>query len=288
MAFSIGTLRHEKLRDVHTPHLLGELESEVCAEDEADSKITAHQGNASAHHAKTNTFSELNGQWGLSQAYRGADGKVMVFKGPDADPVEEDKPGAFDRFRDYISWSSLDGYVTGGDSGYSVAPYGSSVYLLTPYGSNVDAWFRSGIYWYRLFYLGTTLSIEFVIAYVTLTSNLNAWLRFAGACADPPSETISHLGFKLINGSIHASNANGSAQSITDTMEDLPFGDQLTRLKVVYDGSSCRFYVNEVLKVTHSSHLPNMFSNFLHAHLRCTANGSREMLINRVLIERTY
>lgn len=36
-------------------------------------------------------FSDLTGRWTLAQAHRGADGKIMVFKGAAADPVEEDK-----------------------------------------------------------------------------------------------------------------------------------------------------------------------------------------------------
>jgi len=99
MAFPVGTLRHEKLRDTHTPHWLAELEAAVCSESEADSKVTTHKSDVSAHHAKTTLFSELTDRWTLAQAHRGADGKIMVFKGPGADPVEEDKPaGGGDAF----------------------------------------------------------------------------------------------------------------------------------------------------------------------------------------------
>ena len=35
-------------------------------------------------------FTKLTGRWTLAQAHRGADGKVLVFKGPAADPVEGD------------------------------------------------------------------------------------------------------------------------------------------------------------------------------------------------------
>ncbi|MBA7665617.1 hypothetical protein ES703_73691 [subsurface metagenome] len=54
--------------------------------------ITTHKADASAHHAKTTLFTTLADRWTLAQAHRGADGKIMVFKGPAADPVEEDKP----------------------------------------------------------------------------------------------------------------------------------------------------------------------------------------------------
>lgn len=63
MAFSVGTLRHEKLRDIHTPHWLDELEAAVCSQGEADTKVTAHAGYPSAHHAKTqlSVFTNLHG-----------------------------------------------------------------------------------------------------------------------------------------------------------------------------------------------------------------------------------
>lgn len=42
--------------------------------------------------ASRRIFSDLTGRWTLAQAHRGADDKIMVFKGAGADPVEEDKP----------------------------------------------------------------------------------------------------------------------------------------------------------------------------------------------------
>jgi len=92
MAFPVGTLKHEKLRDIHTPHWLAELEAAVCSEAEANSKIDVHKGDVSAHHSKTTLFSELTDRWTLAQAHRGAEGKILVFKGPTTNPVEEDKP----------------------------------------------------------------------------------------------------------------------------------------------------------------------------------------------------
>ncbi len=47
---------------------------------------------ASDHHVKTTLFTVLTDRWTLAQAHRGALDKIMVFKGPAADPVEEDKP----------------------------------------------------------------------------------------------------------------------------------------------------------------------------------------------------
>ena len=54
--------------------------------------ITTHKGDVSAHHAKTTLFTTLTDRWSLAQAYRGTDGKIMIFKGAGADPEEGDLP----------------------------------------------------------------------------------------------------------------------------------------------------------------------------------------------------
>jgi len=95
MAFPVGTLKHEKLKDVHTPHLLDELEAAICSETEADSKITTHKNDASAHHAKTTGASEItSGRFAMTRMPDMAAGKIMVGQGSGSNPVEEDKPQA--------------------------------------------------------------------------------------------------------------------------------------------------------------------------------------------------
>ena len=93
MAFPVGTLRHEKLRDIHTPHWLSELEAAICSENEADSKVTTHQNDASAHHAKTTGASEItSGRFTMARMPDIGLNKVMVGQGPGNSPTEEDKP----------------------------------------------------------------------------------------------------------------------------------------------------------------------------------------------------
>jgi len=95
MAFSVGTLKHEKLRDVHTPHWLADLEAAVCSETEADSRIATHKGDASSHHAKTTDAGDIaSGRFGMTRMPDMASGKIMVGQGAGNNPVEEDKPAA--------------------------------------------------------------------------------------------------------------------------------------------------------------------------------------------------
>ena len=102
MVFSVGTLRHEKLRDVHTPHWLAEIEAEICTETEADSKIATHGSDASAHHNKTTVASEISSGTFAEARIPGhmsknklalTAGKLLKGAGAGADPVEIDVPG---------------------------------------------------------------------------------------------------------------------------------------------------------------------------------------------------
>lgn len=61
---------------------------------DAPALVATHAAIADAHHIKTTLFTDLTDRWTLAQAHRGADNKIMVFKGAATDPVEEDKPVA--------------------------------------------------------------------------------------------------------------------------------------------------------------------------------------------------
>ena len=101
MVFSVGTLRHERLRDVHTPHWLADLEAAICSETEADSKVATHGSDASAHHTKTTEASEITSgvfaearipsHMSKNKLALTAD-KLLKGAGAGADPVEIDVP----------------------------------------------------------------------------------------------------------------------------------------------------------------------------------------------------
>lgn len=85
----LNTTRH----DTTTRHSLGTVvphDALASLTEKAHGSLTGVT--ASQHHAKTTLFTDLTDRWTLAQAHRGADGKIMVFKGPATDPVEEDKP----------------------------------------------------------------------------------------------------------------------------------------------------------------------------------------------------
>jgi len=74
--------------DLTARHPLSVLDSAVCSETEADSKITTHKGDASAHHTKTTAASEItSGRFGMPRMPDGTDGYVLTAKGAGVDPV---------------------------------------------------------------------------------------------------------------------------------------------------------------------------------------------------------
>lgn len=74
---------------------LAQIADAACSEAEADSKITAHTGSASAHHAKTTKASEITSEhFELARMPDIALDKILVGQGAGSDPVAEDKPSS--------------------------------------------------------------------------------------------------------------------------------------------------------------------------------------------------
>lgn len=97
-------------------------------------------------------FSDLTGRWTLAQAHRGADGRILVFKGAAADPIELDTPFGMSwnpiwDSQQYVSWDGTWLNLrlvkeAGADTyanlvSFSVMPYGT--YEAKAYCENSDA-----------------------------------------------------------------------------------------------------------------------------------------------------
>lgn len=199
----------------------------------------------------------------------------------------------FDKFRECISWSSLEAYQTGGDTGFDNRADGSSVRINTGTTTDYVARIASRNFWQRLLDAGKIITIEFPIPEIQYNqADTYFWLRFAmsiSAETDPPSETVDHFGWKMMGGDLYASNADGTTQKITDTGVDLTSGTQRTRLKVVLNpGTDCKFYVDDVLKVTHTENLPDYLHYYLHFVVQTKTDASRFIRVGRVLIEKEH
>ena len=85
-----------------------------------------------------------------------------------------------------------------------------------------------------------------------------AWIGFL-TTYNNPSDTEKHYAFKIINGSIYASCADGSSQTIEDTGETLSSELTVLMLRPYFTGStltSIEYYVNGALKKTFTTNLP--------------------------------
>jgi hypothetical protein len=195
----------------------------------------------------------------------------------------------FAKFREFIPWTSLDGFTIGGDAGYVINTQGALVLLQTGTTLDYDAYIRSGSWWLKLLDSGKIITVEFSINDLSHITSLNSWLRFAAVAADPPSETDDHFGWKIDGADLYASNADGITQTITDTTVDLAVGHQRTRLKMVLNpGTDCKFYVDDVLKVTHTTNLPDATDYYLHFAIRTLEAAAKGIYLGRVLIEKEH
>jgi len=198
-----------------------------------------------------------------------------------------------DKFREFIPWVSVDGFTVGGDTGYSVLPRGSFLYLHTGATANYGVTIRTLDRWFSFLNTGKVITLEYSIFWPDTVTMQNIWLRLATAWEDPPSETAHHFGWKLIGGAavmnLWASNADGTTQTITDTGVTMAANMLRTRLKIVFNpGTDCKFYVNDVLKVTHTTNLPTGAHYYLHFHMRTLEAATKYFYIGRVLIEKEH
>jgi len=195
----------------------------------------------------------------------------------------------FDKFRDFIPWVSIDGLVIGGDTGYSITSNGTCLYIKSGDVANYATFCYNNCSWMKLLDSGKVITFDFPLTYIYSVIAQTIWVRMTYDTSNPPSETIAHFGWKIIDADLYASNADGTTQTITDTTVDLSSGFQRTRLKIVFTpGTDCKFYINDILRVTHTTNLPIVNNYYFHAYLRTTEAVSKNIYIGRVLLEKEH
>lgn len=195
----------------------------------------------------------------------------------------------FAQFLDLIPWNSIDGFLPGGDGEYTAYGMGITLWLVTIATTDSDAYVNSRGPWIKILDVGKAITIEFDLLYLHVITNILSWMRFEVYLDDPPSETREHFGWKTIGGNLYASNSNGSTQKITDTGVDIADAFQRTRLKIILTpGTDIKFYVNDVLKVTHTEYLPDNTDYYIRMHLRTLDDVSKQLEISRILLQKAY
>lgn len=225
----------------------------------------------------------------LEKLAAGTLGQFLKTKGAAANP-EWDSFDIFDKFREFIPWICLDGFLFDGTAGYIIEPRGTYLQLSTNNTTNSYARIRTQDPWYNLLATGKVVTVEFPIVYLYSNADQNIWLRMGTGTSTPPSETASHFGWKIIDGDLYASNADGTTQKIADTTVNLTTGEQRTRLKMVFNPDvDCKFYVDDILKATHTINLPKIATYphpLLYFYILTLADVSNEIYLGRGLIQR--
>lgn len=89
-------------------------------------------------------------------------------------------------------------------------------------------------------------------------TNCEAWMALVQGTT--PAPTTKHIGWFIEDGEIWASNANGTTQTKTDTGISIATAWSGAALFWENVGGAVKFYVNGVLKATHTTNIPNDYN----------------------------
>lgn len=224
----------------------------VYTKADADADIATHKADGSAHHTKTDIF---------------------------------------DKYRDFVCWRGIEdtnAWTKSIDGAGFVKSLGTALSLKTDTTSGNKAFIYDKNGYNKIIGLPGLVTAEWVILYPKITAQTIMLYLILDNSA-PPDEGYTHFGFKIVNASIFASNSDDSTQKITDTGVDLAPVWQFTRLKVVVNpGVDCKFYVNGVLKVTHTENLPIDEYFFLNVGITTNEDTWKSLHLGRFLFEKAY
>ncbi len=110
--------------------------------------------------------------------------------------------------------------------------------------------------------------------------NSEAWVvAHKAAGTQFVSPTQNHVGWRILNGQLYASNGNGSNGIQTDTGVSLANQWAAADLLVVSNGSEINYYVNRQLKATHTTYLPSQWNYRCWCGIKNTEAADKVMRI---------
>ncbi|MDD3134862.1 MAG: hypothetical protein PHF64_00025 [Methanoregula sp.] len=112
----------------------------------------------------------------------------------------------------------------------------------------------------------------------TSTVLLGAWTD--SGFSVPPTLTQHHLGWKVVNGAIYATNADGSTEKATDTGITYSSAWEQHTLSIIRLASSIEYYVDGVLKVTHTDNIPTLGNCQLWCSIVNSADSDRRFMFS--------
>ena len=195
----------------------------------------------------------------------------------------------FDKFLDIVGWYSTDNLGITKDNDGMFDAYGPEVMLMagSASGNTVDA--RGNGDYIKIAETGKALTVDFQITSISSITSNTVYLGFLNGWSEPPGDTADFVGFFIKNGSIYGHCGDGSNKTETDTTVDLATGSQRTRLRFVFiPGTNCKFYVNDVLKATITTTLPDTEDMFPVVCIETLEDASKELYLGRILIQKEY
>lgn len=202
----------------------------------------------------------------------------------------------FGQFLDLVHWNSLDGFTVGGTGGATHA-YDGVLTISSNTTINSTQFITSGDNYHNICEAGKLLTVEWQIADLSHVDTYEIYLHFTNSTVFPPSLTTHHFGFTLLgSGSgFYATVGDGTTETKVDITSSLPnasyipTGFQRLRLKAVCNrGTDVKFYINDVLAATLTTHLPNTDSLGLNIGIKTLSGVQRYFSLNRVLIQKEY
>lgn len=193
------------------------------------------------------------------------------------------------QFIDLVSWNSVDGYTQSG-TGVATAQ-GGFLYIGTASGLAGSQHYIYGTGKYtNLLETGKLVTVEWQIANISpgLGGGGEYHFYMENGSTVPPG-IVDHFGFYTSGDVFFASNADATTQKTTTTGVALTSGDQRTKLKIVVNpGTDIKFYINNVLVMTHTVNLPALGSYRFVMGLKTGNTTARDISLNRVIVQKEY
>lgn len=197
-------------------------------------------------------------------------------------------------FTDMINWSSIDGYVTDGVGVRGeITPSGATLYMLTGDELNDYAFIHQREYYADFVETGKRITVEWILNRHSDLDDAEVYLILSYEVGADITGTVEHIGFRITDRSIYSTSADGTTQETQDTTSDVPDGvsSEWLRMRAVFvPGTDVKFYVDGVLKTTHSTKIPGVINNTfkLKQRVKTTTTAAKYIHTNRVLIEKEY
>jgi hypothetical protein len=155
--------------------------------------------------------------------------------------------------------------VTGTNNAGYARFYSKPISYFAAVGSGVQRWM------FQVTWGGTAIT--------TNTAMMGIW--DANTWAVPCVLTTKHYGFKILNGVLWATNADGATEKATTTGITITASSyEFYGLEVIFiPSTSCRFYVNGVLKVTHTDNVPAAINCQAYFDIVNSGTATRRILL---------